>query len=342
MDIHEIIRGMSEEKIIECVLELGSRLYEEKQDVITFSTEYRGGDSQNKLWYYRESKSFVDWTGEGSRSLADLAMDSLGLSFIEACKWVEGKAGGRHGVLTRIEREVEEYIDTYEFKECPCEPYDNNVLNFYWNVYPAAWLEEGISKEVMDEFKIRWNWVDSSAIIPNYDYNGNLIGIRQRNFDPDATAKYHPTWLGDTMYNFPSGSHLYGIYENRKEIERCGCVYLVEGEKSVLKAASWGIRNVLGLSGLQLSRWQVDMLLHMGVRKIIFVLDKDWLSDDGSLGYQNYIKRKKKLYVKASEWFPSVYIKQDKYVLNAHDNLFDVGREAFERSKLIKYVFKTN
>lgn len=336
MDIHVLIRSLSVEQIINIVEELGSEVYTITDEVVQFSTQYRGGDSVNKLWFYCDSHMFVDYTGEGQRSLVDLVMDALSLDFGEACRWIENKVGGRRGVWKREEREEEvEEVDDYEFKIDVLEE-KKDVLRFYWDVAVGPWLEEGITEDVMKEFEIKWNWVDSSAIIPCRDYNGRLIGIRQRNFEEGATAKYCPTWLAGEMFNYPTGEYMYGLYQNKEEIERTGTVYLVEGEKSVLKAASWGIRNVLALSGLQLSRWQIDMLQAMGVKKVVFVLDRDYLTDDGSLGYQNYIKRKKKLYDKARQNFPVVYFKQDIMIKNAHDNLFDVGKYEFVTSKEVR------
>ena len=44
------------------------------------------------------------------------------------------------------------------------------------------------SKETLQKYHIHFNIADNEAIIPHYDMEGNLIGIRSRSFDEAKIA----------------------------------------------------------------------------------------------------------------------------------------------------------
>ena len=91
----------------------------------------------------------------------------------------------------------------------------------------------------MERFGIEWYEVGKWIIIPVRNINGELIGIRRRSLNPEE-PKYMPICsrsLGD--YSFNTGLSLYGLYENQDIIRKRQSCYLFEGEKSVLKCATW-------------------------------------------------------------------------------------------------------
>ena len=42
------------------------------------------------------------------------------------------------------------------------------------------WLDEGISKETLLKYRIKYDSTINAIIIPNFDHDGELIGIRGR------------------------------------------------------------------------------------------------------------------------------------------------------------------
>ena len=57
-------------------------------------------------------------------------------------------------------------------------------------------------------------------------------------------------------------------------IKRVGRIYVGEAEKFVEQAWSYGYRNTGGTGGKELSQYQIDLLVRLGV-DIIFCFDKD-------------------------------------------------------------------
>lgn len=57
-------------------------------------------------------------------------------------------------------------------------------------------------------------------------------------------------------------------------IKRAGRIYVGEAEKFVLELWSHGVRNTGGTGGKELSQYQIDMLIRLGV-EVIFCFDED-------------------------------------------------------------------
>jgi hypothetical protein len=159
--------------------------------------------------------------------------------------------------------------------------YNDDVLNFFPEIYHQSWIDEGISIKTMKKFGIRFYPLHDSIIIPATDDNGNLIGIRERFLRPEnvANGKYKPLRLLDgTQYAFPTNQVFYGIEQNIQAIKSKKIVWLCEGEKSVLKFDTWfGKDNVaLAMYGSNLGKRRRNYLTYLGVDEIVIMLDSDF------------------------------------------------------------------
>ena len=67
---------------------------------------------------------------------------------------------------------------------------------------------------------------------------------------------------------------IYGLYKTLPYIKRAGRIYVGEAEKFVQQAWSQGTRNTGGTGGKELSQYQIDMLVRLGV-DIVLCFDKD-------------------------------------------------------------------
>ena len=143
--------------------------------------------------------------------------------------------------------------------------------------------------------------VKLQIIIPNRDIDGDLVGIRARNFDKyvlDKGMKYSPIKLEKKQYSCPTGYNLYGIYENKEAIERIKKCIIVEGEKSVLLYGSYfGCKNNIALAtlGSTLSNYQRDIIIDRDVEETIIAYDKDFLYSEIAKDNKEHIKKYNKL-----------------------------------------------
>ena len=73
--------------------------------------------------------------------------------------------------------------------------YNKKILNYFPKIYHTDWIDYGISEEILDKYNIGWYNYKQQITIPCYRQNGDLIGIRVRNMNPEIDIKYIPLQL---------------------------------------------------------------------------------------------------------------------------------------------------
>lgn len=135
-------------------------------------------------------------------------------------------------------------------------------------------FREGIIKKTIDKFGLSYDYQHKRTVFPMHSWiDGKIIGLNERTSIKDwellDIKKYFIT------KGFNKGVNLYGLWENRNEIESQKTVVIVESEKSVCKQDSRGHSNLVALSGHTISKEQVRIILGLRVNEIIIALDKD-------------------------------------------------------------------
>ena len=161
-------------------------------------------------------------------------------------------------------------------------PYDKAILDQLSHSIPQQWLDEGISADTMVKYQIGYYERQQATTIPCFAQDGSLIGIRCRHWRPDEIeqGKYRPLSLLDgTTFKFPTNQVFYGINWNWGEIERTGVVVVVESEKAVMWLDSlYREQNVaLGMYGKNLGLQRRNQLIKLGVNRVIYIPDNDWI-----------------------------------------------------------------
>lgn len=161
-------------------------------------------------------------------------------------------------------------------------PYDKTILDQLDHSVPQQWLDEGISADTMVKYQIGYYERQQATTIPCFNQQGELIGIRCRHWNPDEIeqGKYRPLSLLDgTTYKFPTNQVFYGINWNWGEIERTGTAMIVESEKAVMWLDSlYHEQNVaLGMYGKNLGMQRRNQLIKLGVNRVIYIPDNDWI-----------------------------------------------------------------
>jgi len=88
----------------------------------------------------------------------------------------------------------------------------------------------------MKTFNILYYDRQNKIVIPHYDMNNNLIGIRGRALNEEdlVYGKYMPIQIEGQMCAHPLGYNLYGLNMNKDNIKLASIAIVFEGEKSVL------------------------------------------------------------------------------------------------------------
>lgn len=133
-----------------------------------------------------------------------------------------------------------------------------------------SWEDEGISRQSMERFSVRYDPFDNRIVFPIRSTAGQIINVCGRTLDPE----YKEKGLRKYTYLQKMGvlDTIYGLYENKDEILRKKEIILFEGAKSVMKAYTWGIRNGAALLTSHINPQQSKILIQLGVR-VVFALD---------------------------------------------------------------------
>jgi DNA primase len=268
MKSEELSQLITEEDIIQIMTNLGNEYIKNESDHIEFNTICHGGSSK-KLWYYKDSGIFKCFTCCGTMSLYDLIMSVLSISFKEAFQYVANFKGidvhssKPKGIIKREKENTDlKFLRLHrkkiEKRNITLPTYSENILKVFDSYMPSTWFTEGISLEIAKYFEIKIYFNQKKAIIPHRDINGNLVGIRSRNFNQwqvDSGMKYMPIKVQGLTYKYPMNFNLYGIYQNKENIKKYKKVIVFESEKSVLLYGSiYGQENNISVTPKDISK----------------------------------------------------------------------------------------
>lgn len=152
----------------------------------------------------------------------------------------------------------------------PLKIYDESILSNYEDAFNLRFFKDHIDFETQHDFNIMYDVESQRIIIPIYDSCGNLVGIKGRaNWDVSEDEQKY-------LYLIPCriSETLYGYYKNYSYLTD-NTIYVVESEKSVLQAYSYGFRNFVALGGNSISTTQCKLLMELSPSNIIFMLDNE-------------------------------------------------------------------
>ena len=216
--------------------------------------------------------------------------------------------------------------------------FDDKILKFLPRPRITPWEEEGISREVMLHRGIAYDPKNQGIVIPHYDMNDNLVGIRERTLikEQEKNGKYRPAILNGQMYNHPLGFNLYNLNNSKDNIRVMKKAIVFEGEKSSLLYASYfGEENDISVAscGSSLIFCQVKLLLSLGVEEIIIGYDKQF-KEIGDDEWKRWTKKLTDIYIKYGAYAQISFLFDKWKLLNYKDGPIDRGPDIF--MKLVK------
>jgi len=297
-------------------------------DYIISRTICHGGDS-HKLYYYDNTKLFKCYTEcpEESFDIFQLAIKihqregndkySLSQAYYEIVNFfgiaIENKNFQKNDEILEDWKFLNNYnenLNNQNNKKVEYKHFEDKILTFLSRPRIILWEKEGMTKEVIRDRNICYNPSSQAIVIPHYDKDSNLIGIRERTLikENEIYGKYRPMYLNHTMYNHALGYNLYNLNFSKENIKRMKKAIIFEGEKSCLLYASYfGEDNDISVAvcGSSLSNYQVQLLLDLGIQELIIAFDKQFkeLNDEEHLNWVRKLKeinKKFKKYVNVS------------------------------------------
>lgn len=352
IDFKELREQLDDTRIKEILAQFDVHPVKENESEIIFPTcchNLEGGSP--KLYYYKNSRFFHCYTdcatnfdifsllrkmyklrGEDKRLTEIITQCGLNLGFSDT------QVDPEKLLIMAQMRYLQELNNSYfpdiskDLKDLP--KYDKNIMRqFSFDLVGLSpWIDEGISIEALRHFGIKYDRVHNAIVIPNYDINGDLVGVRERFFNQKdvAKGKYRPAFINGEFCKFSSNETLYGIWQNKTAIKENHAAIIFEGEKSVLKLFDiYGERQSIGLAtlGQNISQTHIQYLLKLGVRRVIVAYDADYHNDEE-------MKPKEKFYTERAAvlapYFNTSILMDYKHILGYKDSPIDDGKDKFE------------
>lgn len=365
-DKDELKENLTIEQVFELVAELGGEPRMEKGYFISRTICHNpAGEGSHKLYYYDNTKLFKCYTDCGtSFDIYELVCKVKNNNEeYKPCYTREG--------LTYREWQVFDAIDfvaiyfgysakTFDFQDLQEKLQDWEILNNYEKNNQAQeeqqqtvelkifddkilkylprpriipWEEEGIKREVMLNRGIAYDPKYQGIVIPHYDMNGRLIGIRERTLvrEEEKYGKYRPAILNGKMYNHPLSFNLYNLNNSKENIKVLQKAIIFEGEKSPLLYASYfGEENDITTAccGSSLISYQVKLLLSLDVKEIIVAFDKQF-QEIGDAEWTKLTNNLKNIHKKYGAYVQISYMFDKGDLLGYKDSPIDRGPEIF-------------
>ena len=346
--VQDIINSLTKEDVINFLQSLGVTKIEEHEDFLicpTICHHQHEDEGSMKLYWYNNSKLFQCYTQCGDyMSIFELYQRHMELlnqtiSFEAAKQYVVNIL---HHEIIPVEKEsvkfdkIEERLYHYNFNVPQLPEYSTTVLDCFEDYYHPTWIKDGISIDVMRANNIKFWRSQNKIIIPHYDKDNRLIGIRARELEPelvDIYGKYHPISIGDKMYKHILHFNLYGINNQQYGINKRHSAIIVEGEKSVLLDQTYYGKygNAVACCGSSFSSYQLALLIdNFDINEIILAFDKEY---DNWTDEPAKIKRREleKKYKPFTNRVKVSYIWDTLNLLNKKDSPYDKGQEVFEQ-----------
>lgn len=344
IDYKVLIDGLRADKIMELFYKLGARDVINKPDCLITNTICHNADAENasmKLYYYKDSHLFMCYSEDGAMSIFSFLKhyyETRGivydwfkdiLSIVLDCSINKGEEFNSFERPRPYTNLREQYVQRKNRRDLPSFP--EGILEVFSTYHSPEWRQDGITDVTMDKFNIRFSVLENKIIIPHYDANGKLVGIRGRALDPwvvENVGKYMPVQIEQKWYSHPLSLNLYGLDKTKDNIKRFGICYLGEAEKFVLQADSFSFPNcAVGVCGSQFNKFQLDLLMRFcQPKEIVICFDKEELP-----GKEEYFN---KLYTIGARYknyanFSFIYDRQD--LLKLKQSPTDCGEEVFRK-----------
>ena len=311
--------------------------------------------ASHKLYYYDNTHLFHCYTGCSEPSFDIFELTRKVKTFESGIEWTLSQAiryvaqyfGYSTNIINFDEtnfKSLDDYwikLNAYnrikdikkEDKIVELKTYDEKVLKNLPHPH-LPWEKEGITAETCNRYGICYNPKSQAIVIPHYNEEGKLIGIRERTLikeNAEIYGKYRPAYINNKMYNHPLSFALYGLNMNKDNIRKIKKAIVFESEKAVLQYDSYfGPESNISVAccGSNLITYQLELLLSLKVNEIIIAFDHDFedIKEDKA---KQIIERYKKMYIKYGNIVTISFIWDRNNLTGYKDSPIDCGKEIF-------------
>lgn len=335
------------EQIFDLLEEWGGQpTWEDKCIVSDTICHNPAGEGSHKLYYYFNTQLFICYSNCGTFDIFDLCIKVMrnNWELYDAMDYIARYFGLEGQEQVNEQQELEDWkifqrynYQTPQLQQIPTlKEYDPIILTRFSYPRIESWEKEGIPAEISRKNFIGYYPGGEQIVIPHFDINNRLIGIRGRFLASDMAeryGKYRPLMVNRQLYNHPLSMNLYNLNNSKVNIRCEHTAIIFEGEKSTLQFQGYyGQDNDISIAccGSNLSSYQVNLLKELGVHEIILAFDRQFQE----IGDNEFNKLKTKLlhlYNKYKTTLKVTIIFDKNMITGYKSSPIDEGREKFEQ-----------
>ena len=343
MNYEELLENLDEDKIKQLLDKLDIP-WQDKGSHLICKTACHNIDLDEaswKLYYYKNNKFFYCYSSCQGMSIFKFLKHYYETRQIEY-DWYQDiyevvrDCSNFKGVDGFVVEKYKSLRDCYEIrrKEKQLPQYSSNVLDCFVKLYPQEWLDDGITEQAMDKFNISYSISQNKIIIPHYDIDGRLVGIRGRalnDWEIENVGKYTPIKIEQTWYKHPLSMNLYGLNITKDNIRAHSICFLFESEKAVMQMEGFQYPNCsAAVCGSNFNKYQLNILMKTcAPHEIILCFDKEELP-----GEDKYFNKLYGICKKYEQYCDFSFIYDRENLLGLKDSPTDKGEDIF--NKLLK------
>lgn len=228
-----------------------------------------------------DSLRFSCFSTNEQGSIYNLVMSKTNRTFPETLRWITNfldistesisqeiklPFGGFYKQIIRSDTEPELYQKTYE----------SEILDDYGLVSHTSFIRDGIDINTQEFFHLGYDIESNRITIPQWDVNGNLVGIMGRSNDLEIPYQYR--WL--PIIPCARSYTLFGYHQNYAAIQQQQLAIITESEKGVMQLRSMGYNFGLATCTRNISSVQAKYLKALRVKKLILAYDEGITEDE--------------------------------------------------------------
>ena len=287
--------------------------YEYKNDKITMFCPIHLGDNKGACVLYLNSNNFIpNWKcftrgcHKKNCSLVGFVSAKLQKNYKETEKWIIS-LGIQIDTICESQAKLirETNLFTQKVTESKYKISKNKLNELYRPV--QFYLDRGFTEDTLMFFGIgvckdTKNYFYNRIVVPIFnDSSEYIVGFVSRTLEGKCIIcnKYHnykePCIRGTGKWintpGFCTNSYLYNYWNAKEEIQKTKEAIVVEGQADVWRIYESGIKNVIGIFGVDISNNQRIILEKSGITKIKFFLDPDKAGQDSFKKQLEYFGR---------------------------------------------------
>lgn len=294
MDIQSLKKYIYKNNEVEHILaDLGCHKIKYNKKHEYYSAAHKDGDNPagviinnneylNYISYSRGVKS------SDCKDIVNLVQYTKKIDFVPALKWLHEELGFEFSICGKPKKTDNNLADQllapfkrikssshcYKPDDAELKAIAEDTLNDYAQLLHINWFREGIMPWARKEFGLCYSYKHKRMVIPIRHWaTGELVGVNQRTMVDNWKELGIPKYFITPSYQ--KSLNLYGLWENKKRIEKAGYIVIVESEKSVLKRFSKDDGTLVALQGKTMSEEQRRIIMSLNIREIVVCLDLD-------------------------------------------------------------------